>query len=286
MKRIGIYLSALCLVIVSCTNDQFDIETPPTNEQSKLVTFTFGKFTQQAMTRASVAEVNMTDLWMFDYIGDELQQTIHQSSSDEGFGVISTTMAYGNHILYFITSRGTTPTVNTEAHKITWEKPSDTFWATTTMTVSASSGSSQAIALQRAVTRFKITLLDEVPSEAAKVTVTPAQWYYGIDYTTGIGVDAMTNQPRAVTIPSSYIGTSGELSLSVFSFVPSDDWHTDVSCVLSASDESVLGSVTLENVGLKKNITTAYSGYILSNNTKTFTLTVDDTWGTEEAYTW
>ncbi len=286
MKKL-LYLLALfgVAMFTSCSNElNEDVAPPPTNEQAKLVTFTFGQFTQQAITRASLSEARMTDLWMFDYIGDELKQTIHQSSSDEGFGSISATMSYGNHTLYFVASRGETPTVNTELHKITWDKPLDTFWATTTMTVSSTSGSAEAISLQRAVTRFKITLLDEITSEMAKISVTPARWYYGIDYVTGDGTDAIDSQPRTATIPSNYIGTSGTLNFSIFSFVPTSDWQTDFSCNLLASDESVLSSVTLENVSLKKNITTSYSGYILSS--KTFTLTVDDTWGTEETYTW
>ena len=286
MKRL-MYLFALfsVLVISSCSSELNEDVNPPTNEQSKLVTFTFGELSYQAMTRASVSEINMTDLWVFDYVGDELKQTIHQTNEEAGFGSISATLDYGSHILYFVTSRGVSPTVNTELHKLTWEKPLDTFWATTTMTVSAASGSSHIIALQRVVTRFRVTLLDEITSEMAKIAVTPTQWYYGLDYTTGAGTDAIANQPRAVNIPSTYIGTSGELNFSIFSFVPTSDWQTDFYCTLSASNESILDSVTLEDVSLKKNTTTAYSGYILSSN-KTFTLTVDDSWGTEDTHTW
>ena len=153
MRRL-ISLLALCLAIVSCTNEKFDIDNQPTEVKSRVITFTLGEFSQQAMTRASVSEINMTDLWVFDYVGDELKQTIHQTNEEAGFGSISATLDYGSHILYFVTSRGVSPTVNTELHKLTWEKPLDTFWATTTMTVSAASGSSHIIALQRVVTNF------------------------------------------------------------------------------------------------------------------------------------
>lgn len=286
MKKLSIGLTAaMMLLMLSCTSGEQQTENPVSMEQ-KTVTFTFGDvLTQHAMTRADVTDIDLTDLWMFDYVGDELQQTLHQSSTDEGFGVLSASMGYGEHTLYFVASRGTTPTADTNAQTITWVKPSDTFWATATITVSPSSASSQAVSLSRVATRLRITVNDEVPAGAAKFVITPSQWYYGINYTTGNGIALSSNQPREVNIPSSYIGTSGQLAIAIFGFVPSTDWHTDITAALKASDETTLGQVILENVTLNKNITTAYSGGILGTS-KAFTLTADDTWGNEDIHTW
>jgi hypothetical protein len=277
--------AALMLTAIACTSEEPQAEKPSVWEQ-KTITFTFGDtFQQRAMTRADITSLDLTDLWMIDYVGSELQQTIHQSSTDEGFGVLSASMGYGEHTLYFVASRGTTPTADTDAQTITWVKPSDTFWATATITVSPSSASSQTVTLSRVATRLRITVNDEVPAGAAKFVITPSQWYYGIDYTTGIGIAPSANQPREVNIPSSYIGTSGQLAIAIFGFVPSVDWQTSITASLKASDESTLGQVTLEDVSLRKNITTAYSGGILGTS-KTFTLTADDVWGTEDVHTW
>lgn len=277
--------AALMLTAIACTSEEPQVEKPSGWEQ-KTITFTFGDVvTQHAMTRADVTELDLTDLWMFDYVGEELQQTVHQSNTDEGFGVLSASMDYGEHTLYFVASRGMTPTTDTSAKTITWVKPSDTFWATATVTVSPSSASSQAVTLSRVATRLRITVNDEVPAGAAKFVITPAQWYYGIDYTDGNGIAPSSNQPREVNIPSSYIGTSGQLAIAIFGFVPSSDWHTDITATLKASDESTLGQVTLEDVTLKRNITTAYSGGILGT-AKAFALTADDTWGDDDIHTW
>jgi len=286
MKKLSIGLAAaMMLSMLSCTSDEPQNEKP-TGWEQKTITFTFGNvLTQHAMTRADISSLDLTDLWMFDYVGDELKQTIHQSSSDEGFGVLSASMGYGDHTLSFVASRGTTPTTDTDARTITWVKPSDTFWATATVTVSPSSASSQAVSLSRVATRLRITVNDEVPTGAAKFVITPAQWYYGIDYTTGSGIGPSANQPREVNIPSSYIGTTGQLAISIFGFVPSADWHTDITATLKASDESILGLVVLEDVTLNKNITTAYSGGILGT-AKSFTLSADDVWGDENIHTW
>ena len=277
--------AALMLTAIACTSEEPQAEKP-TGWEQKTITFTFGDMlTQHAMTRADVSTLDLTDLWMFDYVGGELQQTVHQSNTDEGFGVLSASMEYGEHTLYFIASRGTTPTTDTDAQTITWVKPSDTFWATATVTVSPSSASSQSVSLSRVATRLRITVNDEVPAGAAKFVITPAQWYYGINYITGNGIAPAANQPRDVNIPSSYIGTSGQLAIAIFGFVPSSDWHTDITAALKASDESTLGQVMLEDVTLKRNITTAYSGGILGTS-KAFTLTADDAWGDEDIHTW
>lgn len=284
MKKIAMALAS-ALMMLSCTSDEPQNEQP-TGWESKTITFTFGDvLTQHAMTRADITSLDLTDLWMFDYVGEELQQTVHQSNTDEDFGAISASMGYGEHTLYFVASRGTIPTSDPDAQTITWVKPSDTFWEAATVTVSSSSASSQSVSLSRVATRLRITVNDEVPAQAAKFVITPAQWYYGIDYTTGRGIAPSANQPREVNIPSSYIGTTGQLAISIFGFVPSSDWHTDITATLKASDESALGQVTLGNVTLNKNITTAYSGGILSTS-KAFTLTADDVWGDEDIHTW
>ena len=277
--------AALMLSMSACTSEEPKDEMPAGMEE-KTITFTFGDtFQMKAMTRAAITSLSLTDLWMFDYVGDELQQTIHQSSTDEGFGSISASMGYGSHTIYFVASRGTTPTTDTSAKTITWAKPSDTYWATASITVAPSTSASQSVTLSRCATRLQITITDEVPANAATFTVTPSQWYYGINYTTGAGVGLQSNYPRPVNIPANYIGTSGELMISFFGFVPSADWHTDITAMLAASDKSVLGQVVLEDVTLNKNITSSYSGGILGT-AKAFTLTADDAWGEDDIHTW
>ena len=287
MKKIVMALASALMMLTSiaCTSEEPQAEKPSGMEK-KTITFTFGDtFQMKAMTRADITSLDLTDLWMFDYVGEELQQTAHQSSTDQSFGVLSASMGYGEHTLYFVASRGTTPTSDPDAQTLLWVKPSDTFWATATVTVSPSSESSQAVSLSRVATRLRITVNDEVPDGAAKFVITPAQWYYGIDYTTGSGIAPSANQPREVNIPSSYIGTTGQLAISIFGFVPSTDWQTDITAALKASDDTTLVQVAITVVPMKKNITTAYSGGILGTS-KAFTLSADDAWGDEDVHTW
>ena len=154
----------------------------------------------QPMTRATLADAQLTDLWLFDYLDGSLVNTIHQTSEDVNFGAIALTADYGSHNLYFVASRGQEPTIS--GTEITWAKPSDTFWKSLALEVAPGMSASQSVTLDRVVTRLRISVTDEVPATLAKLSITPAHWYYGLDYTTGEPVSDATS-PRIISVPSS-----------------------------------------------------------------------------------
>ena len=250
--------------------------TPADSMKSKTITFTFG---EKSSTRATLAELNITDLWLFDYMGDNLQQTIHKT---DDFGSVSLSLDYGEHTLCFVASRGSEPTVT--APTISWVKPSDTFWAALTINVQPASSASQSVTLHRVATRLRIAITDEITSQMARLEVEPATWYYGMNVCTGEGTD-VRQQMRSVSIPSSYVGTTGQVSALFFGLSPSTDWQTDIDVKMIGTDESVLGHVTLPSARFAQNLTTVYSGGIIGAG-KNFTITVDDTWNDDNVQTW
>ena len=284
MKKIAMALASALMMLTACTSEEPQKEKP-TGMEAKTITFTFGDtFQTKAMTRAAITSLSLTDLWMFDYVGDELQQTIHQSSTDDGFGSISASMGYGSHTIYFVASRGTTPTTDTSAKTITWAKPSDTYWATSSITVAPSSSVSQAVTLGRVATRLQITVTDEVPANAAVFTVTPSQWYYGIDYTTGSPTAATPNRTISVNIPASEIGVSNEI-VTIFGFSAVEEWTTDIALDCQNSSGTILGQAAITGAPFKRNRITSYSGPLFSRK-PTFSMTVDDSWNTDIVDTW
>lgn len=251
--------------------------TPADSMKSKIITFTFGD--DRGGTRATLQELNITNLWLFDYVGDELNQTIHKT---EGFDALTISMEYGEHRLCFVASRGTTPTVTVPT--ISWEKPSDTFWATLTMDVQPASSGEQSVILKRVSTRLRIGITDEITAQMARLEAEPATWYYGIDVQTGEGTDAR-RQVRSVTIPASYVGTHGQLTVSFFGLSLASDWQTDIDVRLVGTDDVVLGMVSLPSVRFAQNLTTVYSGGIMGAG-RSVSLTADDAWGDENIHTW
>ena len=290
-----IALSLLTMCMTSCSRDDGDdgyaaidisMKIPSdTIKNHATITFDFGSnaFALHAMTRASLSELTMTDLWIFDYMGDVLQQSIHQSSTDATFGTPSLSLEYGAHSFYFVASRGSEPVVDTDAMTITWGSVRDTFHGSLSLDVQPNSGSSQSVSLSRCVGRLRVSATDVIPEGAAKLVVSPSSWYYGLNYKTG---EVVSNgaTPLFVNIPDSYIGTSN-LVASFYTVSSASPWQTGMTVALVASDESTIGSVTISGVTLQRNHVTSYAGGIVGAG-RTLNLGSNDEWVEDSQVNW
>ena len=275
---------AAAAMLLSCEKEETltaNVNEPKDSLQSKTITFTFGEISHNAMTRGTLADASITDLWLFDYMGEDLKQTIHQSSTDDGFGSVAVTAETGDHSFCFIASRGTGATVS--GGTITWGKPSDTFWSKTTLTVTPQTATSQSVELQRAATKLKITIIDEVPATLSKLTIAADTWHSGINALTGEPTAAAA-RTSTISVPASYIGTTGQLIASIFGICV-NDYTTDVSVTASDANSQTIATVALDDVPMKKNTTTSYSGPLFTRQ-PTFTMTVADSWCEDIIETW
>lgn len=226
-------------------------------------------------TRALEADgVQMTDLWLFDYKGGMLVRTLHKSQGDVDFDSPVLQMEYGQHHVYFVASRGKVPVVS--GPQVTWSTPSDTFWKDMAVTVSDGSSSEVGVTLDRVATKLRVTVTDEVPEGTASIVITPGTWWYGLDYTTGAAIESQSNE-RSISVPTSYIGTSGELMVNIFGISDADEWVTDVTIAAKNADGDVLGNVTLNDVPFMRNRVTEVSGSLFSGG-RTFSVTLNDQW--------
>ena len=285
MKAVAV--AVILPTVMSCTKGEGSLDVSVITQdkmEKKTITFTFGgeSIEQSPMTRGSLSDANITDLWLFDYIGSELQQTVHQQSTDDGFGAVSLTADYGEHTLYFVASRGDTPTI--DGTVISWVKPSDTFWQGITLDIQPSTATAQSVGLQRVATRLRITVTDEVPSDLATLSVTPSHWYYGLDYMTGEAADDRTTT-RTISVPASYAGTTGQLVASFYCVSPSTEWLTNITLTAIAQDNSTLAAITIPDVPMRQNRITDFSGTLFSTG-RLMNITVDDEWGDPLTGTW
>lgn len=237
-------------------------------------------------TRALEADgKTMTDVWVLDYVGTSLQQTIHQTSDDDDFGTPTLSLAIGTHHLYFIASRSQNPTLNTDAHTLSFSKVLDTFYKDYELTIAAGTSSgSRAVALDRIVTKLKLVFSDAIPEGAASFSVTPTTWHYGFNYMTSAPTATASSQSVAITIPSSSIGKTGE-SLNVFGFSAATEWSTDVAISCKTSDNSVLGSATIAAAPFQRNRVSEYTGPLFGDN-GSMTLSLNADWNTSYTGTW
>jgi hypothetical protein len=221
---------------------------------------------------------------MFDYVGEELVQQLHLTPSDENFDSPSITLSYASHHVYIVVSRGATPTVETAAHTITWDKVSDTFWKDYTIDVTSSSTKNRSCTLARVVTKLKVTPTDEIPADMASLVLAPSMWYSGFDYKTGNPMGGAAVE-RVISVPASYVGTTGQLAASIFSFSSSTAWSTDVTVTAKDANGAVLGSVKMAAVPFIRNRATEMSGGMFAEHSPV-RLTLDDAWSDSYVGEW
>ena len=239
------------------------------------------------MTRALTADgKDMTDLWVFDYIGTECQQTIHQTSSDPDFGAPTLSLGLGNHHIYFVASRSTGATLDTDSKTLTFAKVLDTFYKDYPITITAAtaSGDSRSVSLDRVVTKLKVTFTDEIPANAATFNVTPALWYYGIDYTTGQPTSATANQAITLNIPTSSIGKTGEY-INVYGFSGTTEWTTDIALNCKTASGDILGQGTIAAAPFVRNRVSEYAGPLFGDNGG-FALSLNSAWDDSYQGSW
>lgn len=261
---------AMLAVLASCAKDD-ELST----SEGKMLTFNVNKLASyEARAGLSANGKELTDLWMLDYQGGVLKQTIHQQSSEAGFGTVSAYFANGEHEIYFVASRGDGAVLDTNDHKITWAKVSDTFYKSLAVDVSRAAASTN-VTLSRATCKLKVSVDDDIPSDAQTMSIKTGSWYKGIDYLDGSAAD-MSQQNFDVDI------SDGTKTVGVFSISP-ETWTTDVTVSIKTATKTE--SVTAKNVPLYMNRETTLHGNLFGSQ-QGMVIGIDDSWGEEAEKQW
>ena len=290
MKKLMLGLAA-ALMLQSCEYVQMD-DMKELEENTSPQTVTFRLSTDgwisnsQSLTRGSMTadDTEMTDLWIFDYVGDELVQSEAYTPEDDDWGSPSLTLKLGTHHIYFVASRGDNPTVNDETKTITWGTPKDTFWASLTMNVTSGGATQQSVTLNRVATKMRLQVNDLVPDGIATLNITPNTWYFGLNYTTGAATASETRE-RSVNVPAAYAGTIGRLAASFFGISDASEWQTDIAVTAKDGDGNILGSATITDAPFQRNRVSVFIGNLF-NGQGAMDVTLDGTWADDYTTTW
>ena len=282
---------AAALMLQSCEYVQVeDLAELEENTSQKTVTFRLSTDDWNAdkmpLTRGAMTadDTEMTDLWVFDYVGDELVQSEAYTPEDDDWGAPSLTLKLGTHHIYFVASRGDQPTVDEDAETITWGTPKDTFWALLTLNVTSGGNTSQSVTLNRVATKMRLQINDLVPEGITTLNIIPDTWYFGLNYTTGTATASETRE-RSVTVPSAYIGTTGRLVASFFGLSDATEWQTDIAVTAKDGDGNVIGSATITDAPFQRNRVSVFSGNLF-NGSGSMDVTLDGTWIDDYTTTW
>lgn len=290
MKKLMMAMTA-ALMLSSCEYVQVD-DLAEIEENTSQNTVTFRLSTDDwsknatPLTRGAMTadDTEMTDLWLFDYVGDELVQSAAYSPEDDDWGAPSLTLKLGTHHIYFVASRGDSPTVDDEARTIVWGTPKDTFWAALTLNVTSGSNTSQSVTLNRVATKMRLQVNDLVPDGIATLNITPTTWYFGLNYKTGAATASETRE-RSVTVPAAYIGTTGKLVASFFGISDDAEWMTDIAVTAKDGNDHVIGSTTITDAPFKRNRISSFSGNLF-NGEGSMDVTLDGDWSADYTATW
>ena len=277
------------LLVAACEKPILGEVEDESEEVKSTKNFTFtvkGDFGSATFTRGYLTAdgQSMTDLWVFDYMDGACVQTVHQTSTDADWGQPKMSLSYGRHHVYFVASRGEGATLDADGHTITWTGPRDTFWKDYEVDVVSTSNGNRAVTLDRVATKVRIVVTDEVPATCKAVTVTPGRWYYGWDYVGGVAV-AQQQTERKVSVPESYIGTTGQLAVSIFGLSGTDEWVTNVSIQAQDAGGAVIGSATITGAPFKANRSTEYSGNLFGS-AGGLDVSVNGDWDSPKTGTW
>ena len=289
---------AVCLTMTACEKATWSDDEEPTNEvvlpdgsvaKTKKFTFTMkGDFSDDWKTTRGYLAADgrdLTDVWVLDYVDGVLQQQLHQDDNTaDDFGKPQMQLAYGSHHVYFIASRGTGATLDTNDKTITWSKVADTFWKDYEVNVVATSNGNRAVTLDRAVTKLRLTVTDAIADGAATFNIAPHTWYYGLNYQTGAPVSAQTDGVITINIPANMIGATNT-PLNIFGFSSTTEWTTDVVLNCKASNNDVIGSAAIVDVPFVRNRVTDYSGPLFGSG-GSLTLSLNTDWLDAEIGTW
>ena len=259
------------------TNDTINVDRP---EWDDTITISIG-FGPGAQTRGTAEDAKVTEILLLDYVGDELKQTIHQLKDDAGFGSVQLGVEYGTHTLRIVGSAGTGASLDDGV--ITWTKPGDTFYGSDSFTIAPQGSKNISLSLSRISTRLRVAVDDEIPADFAQLCI-EATWYYGLNIATGEATGAQSAK-RSISIPSSYAGTTGQLSAGFYSLCPADGYTTDVTITARNSSSEALRSISLSDVPLQRNRVTAYSGTMFAN-TRSVSLDFSTEWADAFEATW
>ena len=292
MKKIIIIIMAVTImfsceksVVLEDSGD--DNNSTVVSSPSKKFIFTVkGDFDNATFTRSYLAAEGqeMTDLWAFDYVDGVLIQYVHQSAGDAEWGQPNMSLSYGSHHIYFVVSRGEGATLDIDGHTIIWSGPRDTFWKDYQVDVVSTSNGNRAVTLDRVATKIRIVINDEIPVSCKELTVIPERWYYGWDFVNGVSVASQQTE-RTVSVTEPYIGTSGQMALSIYGLSNPNEWVTNILLEAKDTNGNVLGSANITGAPFKQNRSTEYSGNLFGS-TNGFNVSLSSTWEKPHIETW
>lgn len=259
---LAVFAAALCLS--GCQKiDVADDVQQESSAKSKEVQFVMKGITEEYSTRATLASVNMTDLWVWE--GTTL--LAHMVSTASDFDTPTLSLTYGSHDLTFVASKADGQTWANGMWSTT--KEWDTFSTTMNVTVSANSSNSRQVQLTRRSAKVKFQTEDNVPTGVKTVHLTVGN-HKSLDKDLKGGT-AYTHE--ATVDMTSKVGSTYTVAVNVLTESATDEEDTEV--MIEFLDGSTPAKVLYHYervVKLKPNRCVSLTGSYFSGSSNSITI--------------
>lgn len=267
MKKHLCFLAVIMAMASSCQH-----VTLPQRAGSKEITFQVTKQEKVSM-RAALADA-CKRLSYYRYTNDIPATATHQTSDQEGYGIITDELTLGEHELYFV-GYNTEDACNMEDGNVTFSKIGDTFSYYTTITVNEETAETQSISMPRRVAKFELVATDALPSNLSVMEMVITGASTVLDAKTGKGGTA-TVQTKTINVPASNLGKT-DCTFSAYVFLSGNEEGITVSATAKDADGNVIVSHTFDNVEMQTNYITRYTGSFFDKSHET-SVSVDSEW--------
>ena len=274
MKRLFLF-AAIVAAFLSCSK-----KDEPQQKQS--ITFKVSAFEQttepmnsprrapQATILDDEGGVALTDLYVFD----GTTQLAHQTNDDQNFGTVTLNLSHGDHSLSFVLTRSAGLSYN--AGVLSASSLRSTFGKTLALNVSASTPA-QDLTLERLTGLVGVTINDAFPATANEIEFVINPRYTSLNVATLCGVSG--SEFRQKVSCTSKIGQSGVYyGFNILAPSLTEEFTADVTINIYNSTNTVIYSVTVDDVRMAANTKTLISGNLFQSPGAT--VTVNTTWNT------
>lgn len=269
-------------LLFSCQSEESALQPVTDVRELSFRVVNYVQYGFEDITRAqSVTKLAHLSCAVFDAETDTLVFPVEVQDRDcEGYGTFKLSLPYGNYRLLFLGYDGNKALELTSSHAVSFADNyvPHTFIYCMPFQVGAETKPVSDVVLQRAVSAFRLSLLDAIPEQVQTICMKSDIGGVVLDATTGFSVGS-PGRTAAIDIPSDRHGIQG-LSLTYYLYMPSTEATAEL--VVSALDaqQNVVRSRTFGKVPMAVNRLTVYEGEFFSEDLfdATSSLTVDYDW--------
>lgn len=190
-------------------------------------------------------------------------QVVNQTVDEEVFGSVSTSLVPGQYQVVAIAHSGQGNCTISSADKVTFHnnRLTDTFYYYGVVTVS-DEGSTEQLVLKRAVSMFRLIVMDEIPEEVAKIQIAYTGGSSTFSPFTGFG---SVNSRQTEEFWTPFVPTDGNYVFEVFTFPHSSADFIDVTVTAVNTEGVTIAEKKVDNIYIQPNVITQHRTRLFSS---------------------